>query len=36
MKISSANVIQKLILEKELNASEFKDKKLLDELQGIK
>lgn len=33
MKISSANVIQKLILEKELNASEFKDKKLLDELQ---
>ena len=32
MKISNANIIQKLILEKELNASEFKDKIFLEEL----
>lgn len=32
MKISNAKTIQKLILEKELNASEFKDKKFLEEL----
>lgn len=32
MKISSAKIIKKLILENELNASELKDKKLLEEL----